>query len=170
MRGRSGLSSAETKPQGHPPSYPARAAPVNKFFVGAFLLTPAQPILMTEPSTNKAITLESISFLAGPFHLTTPHNLSDDHRTRITLVTRNVEIIAGENVPPPTVQAEDPLTNTFSLPVEFVGKIPGAGWLTQIVVRLPDELTTGGDLQVSVSFRGRRSNRGLISMLPNVTP
>lgn len=130
----------------------------------AFLLTPTQPMLMTDPNTSKALTLESISFLAGPFGLTTPRNLGSDNRTRITLVTRNVEIIAGEQIAPPVVTAEDVNHNVFVLPVEFAGKIPGAGWLTQIVVRLPDGLTTGGDLQVSVSFRGRTSNRGAITM------
>jgi probable HAF family extracellular repeat protein len=136
----------------------------------AFLLTPTEPTLLTDVSTNKVIALESISFLAGPFRLTTPHNLSTDQRTRITLLTRNVEMIAGETVAPPFVEAEDAQHNVFVLPVEFVGKIPGANWLTQIVVRLPDELTAGGNLQVSVLFRGRRSNRGEITILQNAVP
>jgi probable HAF family extracellular repeat protein len=134
----------------------------------AFLLTPTQPMLMVDPA-NKAITVESVSFLAGPFRPATPHNLSADKRTRITLLTRNVDIIAGENIPPLTVEAEDSSHNTFALPVEFAARIPGASWLTQIIVRLPDGLTTG-DLQIRVSYRGFTSNQGTITVLPNTTP
>lgn len=135
----------------------------------AFLLTPTQPILMTDANSNTAITVESVSFLAGPFHLTTPRNLGSDQRTRVTLLTRNVEVIPGENIASPSVQAEDIAHNVFSLPVEFVGKVSGAGWLTQIIVRLPDDLTTG-DLQVSVTYRGRISNRGGITVLRGSNP
>jgi hypothetical protein len=69
-----------------------------------------------------------------------------------------MEIIVGETVPPPAVQAEDAQHQLITLPVEFVGKVPGAGWLTQIVVRLPDELANAGEVQVRVSFRDRTSN------------
>jgi uncharacterized protein (TIGR03437 family) len=62
------------------------------------------------------------------------------------------------------VQAEDSLHRTISLPVEFFGKVPKAGWLTQIVVRLPDEADAAGDLQLSVSFRGRTSNKAVITV------
>lgn len=130
----------------------------------AFMLTPTTPMLMADPSTSKAFALESVSFLGGPFRLTTPHNLGSDNRTRITLVTRNLEIIPNEPVAPPVVEAEDINHNVFVLPIEYIGKVPGADWLTQIVVRLPDTLTTGADLQVSVSFRGNRSNKGAVSV------
>ncbi|HEV8369801.1 MAG TPA: hypothetical protein VGQ39_17725 [Pyrinomonadaceae bacterium] len=66
--------------------------------------------------------------------------MSSDQRTRITLVTRNIDIIAGENIAPPSVEAEDAQHRIFSLPVEHVGRVPGAGWQTQIVVRLPEDL------------------------------
>ena len=129
-----------------------------------FLLTPTQPMLLTEPNTNKAIAVQSVMFLRDPFRIMTPHNLSSDTRTRLTIIVRNMETIAGESIAPPTVQAEDSLHRSISLPVEFVGKVPKAGWLTQIVVRLPDELDGAGDLQLSVSFRGRTSNKGVINV------
>lgn len=125
----------------------------------AFMLTPTEPMLLTELNSNKAIVLESVIFLRDPFRLTTPHLLSSDTRTRLTILARNMEIIVGETVPPPpTVQAEDAQHRLITLPVEFVGKVPGAGWLTQIVVRLPDELANAGEVQVRVSFRDRTSN------------
>ena len=131
----------------------------------AFLLTPMQPTLMVDAGTGKALAFESVSFLAGPFRPTTSHNLGSDNQTRIVFVTRNVEIIPGENIPLPTVTAEDANHQTFTLPVEFAGKVPGDSWLTQIIVRLPNGISTG-DLDISITYRGFTSNRGRITVLP----
>lgn len=137
----------------------------------AFLLTPTDPILLTEASKDKAIALQSISFLPGPFSVTTAHNLSTDTRTRITLLARNMEMTDGETVSPPIVQAEDAQHRIVSLPVEFVGKVPGFTSLTQIVVRLPNELAAAGEVQVTVMFRGRTSNRAVITVAsPTLLP
>ena len=130
----------------------------------AFLLTPTQPLLMTEPNSTKAAVLESIAFLRDPFSLQTRHLLSPDRRTRLTIVARNIEIIAGENIPPPTVQAENAQHQLIDLPVEFIGKVPGATWLIQITVRLPDQLNTTGEIQLRISFRGQTSNGGSFTM------
>ena len=133
----------------------------------AFLLTPTDPMLLTEPGKDKAIALQSVAFLSGPFSVTTAHNLSTDTRTRITLLTRNLEITAGETVSPPIVQAEDAQHRIFALPVEFVGKIPGFNWLSQIVVRLPNELAAAGEVQITITFRGRTSNKAVITVASN---
>ncbi|MGH9906647.1 MAG: hypothetical protein ACRD8U_13815 [Pyrinomonadaceae bacterium] len=132
----------------------------------AFMLTPTDPLLLTESSSNKAIVLESVVFLRDPFRINTPHLLSPDTRTRLTILVRNVEIIPGETIPPLTLQTEDSQQRLINLPVEFVGKVPGAGWLTQIVVRLPDELANAGEVQVRVSFRDRTSNAATFSIAP----
>ena len=127
-----------------------------------FLLTPTQPMLLTDSNSNKAIAVQSVMFLRDPFAITTTHNLSSDTRTRLTILTRNIEMIAGETVAPPEVQSEDSLHRIISLPVEFVGRVPKASWLTQITVRLPHELDGAGEIQLSVSFRGRTSNRATV--------
>jgi probable HAF family extracellular repeat protein len=124
----------------------------------AFLLTPTQPLLMTESGSTKAIVLESIVFFRDPFTLATRHFLSPDQRTRLTILAQNIEIIPGENIPAPTVQAENAQHQLIDLPVEFIGKLPGATWLTQITVRLPDQLNTAGEIQLRISYRGRTSN------------
>jgi uncharacterized protein (TIGR03437 family) len=61
----------------------------------------------------------------------------------------------------------------YELPVEFVGTVPSfvpvlpdAPILTQIIVKLPDGITTPRDLQVSVTARGRTSNKALIAVKP----
>jgi probable HAF family extracellular repeat protein len=131
-----------------------------------FLLTPTQPMLLTQSSTNKALALQSVMFLHDPFGVstTTTRNLSSDTRTRITFVVRNMETLVGENIPPPTVQAEDSLGRVFALPVEFVSKVPGFGSFTQITASLPDEAAGRGDIQISVSFRGHTSNKAVVTI------
>jgi probable HAF family extracellular repeat protein len=128
----------------------------------AFLLTPTQPLLITEPNSTKAVVVETIWYLRDPFSLQTPVALSPDRRTRLTIVARNIEVVAGENIPAPTVQTEDAQHQLVDLPVEFIGKVPGATWLTQITVRLPDQLNTAGEIQLRISFRGQTSNAGSI--------
>lgn len=66
-------------------------------------------------------------------------------------------------VPPDSARVYAQGSN-IALPVEFVGKVPGFSWLTQIVVRLPDELDAAGDVQLTVSFRGRTSNRAVVNI------
>jgi uncharacterized protein (TIGR03437 family) len=61
------------------------------------------------------------------------------------------------------VLAENAQHQVFSLPVEYFGSVPGAGWLTQIVVRLPENIAPG-DLQITVSFRGRASRPGFLTI------
>jgi len=132
----------------------------------AFLLTPTQPLLITEANSNRALVLESIWYLRDPFGLQSPVALGPDRRTRLTIVARNIEVVAGENISPPAVQAENALHPLVDLPVEFIGKIPSANWLTQITVRLPDQLNGAGDIQLRISFRGQTSNPGSITIAP----
>jgi len=134
----------------------------------AFLLTPTLPMLMAEPNATKAIAVQSVVFLRDPFAIRTALNLGSDTRTRLTILARNIETTAGETTAPLTVIAETAQDRNIDLPVEFVGKVPGASWLTQIVVRLPDELDAAGEVQLTVSFRGRTSNRASINILPAV--
>jgi probable HAF family extracellular repeat protein len=136
----------------------------------AFLLTPTVPLLVTEPNSNKAIALDSVTLVRDPFPVVTTNNFSQDQRTRILLFARDVVLAPGETASVLTVQAEDAQHGIHSLPVEFVGAVPQFGTPTQIVVRLPDELSAGGDFQVSIALRGVTSNKGVVSIKPGGTP
>jgi uncharacterized delta-60 repeat protein len=133
---------------------------------GAFVLAryltvaPAEPVLQIEAGSNHAIALDSVTFQRDPFSIVDDSNLSPDHRTRIILFAGNLTLGSGQNFAAVTVQAEDS-AGVHNLPVEFVGKVPGFDWLTQIVVKLPDSLAKGNAL-VSVTFDGKTSNKGVI--------
>jgi uncharacterized protein (TIGR03437 family) len=71
----------------------------------------------------------------------------------------NFELLPGEDASNITVKAQ----NT-TLVVESVRQVPGSEWMTQLVVKLPDELEGAGDVQVSVSLHGVTSNKALITI------
>ena len=123
------------------------------------LLNDAPPMLLAEESGDNAIALQSVSMLRGPFPLTTPFNLSPDQQTRIMLIADNLAVLPGENQSAVTAIAQDNQLNTYPLTVEFLGKVPGFGRLTQIVAKLPSNLPPGQELQVKVTVRGKTSNR-----------
>jgi hypothetical protein len=117
------------------------------------------PTLLSEQTSSAAIALDSVTFVRDPFSLRTTHNFSSNQRTRISLFALNVELLPSENISIVSAQAEDQQHRIFSLPVEFVGKVPNLDWLTQINLLLPEEISAGGDLSVSISLRGLPSNK-----------
>ncbi|HEX8071923.1 MAG TPA: hypothetical protein VF546_18390 [Pyrinomonadaceae bacterium] len=137
----------------------------------AFLLAPAgQPALLVEPGTTQAVALDSVTLMRGPFPFTTARNFSADQRTRLALFAANLVLAAGEGAQAVSVQALDAQHRAFALPVEFVGPVPRLDGLTQIVVRLPDELAAGGDLQLAVTLHGVTSTRATLTIRPPAAP
>lgn len=122
----------------------------------------AAPTLLTEENTNRAVAIDSVTFVRDPFPLTTVNNFSLDQRTRVTLFAVGLELMPGEDVSVVTAQIEDAEHRIYPLTVEYVGKIPGFDWLTQVNVRLPDGLANAGDMWVSISLRGAVSNKAVI--------
>jgi uncharacterized protein (TIGR03437 family) len=117
------------------------------------------PVLLTEADTDRAIALESVTELRDPFSLATLNNFSLDQRTRLMLFARNGQLLTGESAASVTARAEDAQLITYPLTVEFVGIVPGFDWLTQIVVRLPDNLPANQEFLVSITLRGKTSNK-----------
>ena len=127
----------------------------------AFLLTPlGAPAIETDKDSQRAIAFDSVTLRRDPFPLSTEHNFSADRRTRVLLVARGVELAPGEDASAVAVSAEDAQHRTFTLPVESVRPLRGFEWLTQIVVRLPDQLA--GEIQISFTLRGVQSNKATL--------
>jgi hypothetical protein len=80
-----------------------------------------------------------------------------------------LDLLPGENASAVTAQARDSQSKTFSLSVEFVGKIPNLD-LTQVIVKLPDVLAQAGDVWISVTLRGQTSNEVLFSIEVQTQP
>jgi glucose/arabinose dehydrogenase len=118
-----------------------------------------EPALISEPNTDSAVALDSVTLVRDPFALVNPFNFSSDQRTRLMLFGMNLDLLPGENSSAVTARLEDASQNVFPLTVEFVGKVPGFTWLTEIVVRLPDNTPVNQTLNVSVTLRGKTSNK-----------
>src|SRR6185503_5295773 len=139
--------------RGSPPTEPG----------AVFRVQAAAPLLITEEDSDIAVTLDSVSMVRDPFSLTSPFLIST-HRTRLMLFGVNLDLLPSENAAAVTARAEDELQNIFPLTVEFVGKVPGFDWLTEIVVRLPDNAPANQAIFVSVTLRGQTSNKVRIRM------
>ena len=128
---------------------------------------PPAPVLITEAGSERAVALDSVTLVRDPFPLATAHNFSPDRRTRLMLFARNVELRPGESASVVTAEVEDSARGVFPAAVEYVGKVSGFEWLTQVVVRLPDGVGSAGDVRVSISLRGTASNRVLVGVRPS---
>jgi uncharacterized repeat protein (TIGR01451 family) len=140
---------------------------VNNFTVTNVAVLPTSaPFLFTEENTARAVALDSVNMMRDPMALSVPNNFSIDRRTRVALFAANVNLLPGESLSVLTAQAEDSELKVYPMAVEYAGKVAGFNWLTQIVVRLPENLPAGTDVRVSISFRGVVSNKVLLGLKP----
>lgn len=128
------------------------------------------PVLATVQNSQRAIALDSVTFIRDPFPLINQNYFGTDKRARIAIFTTNLILTPGLQV---TVEAVDAQQVVHQLPVEFIGNVPGFTGvgpnppiLTQIIVRLPEGITNAGDLQARLTARGRTSNSVLIGVTP----
>lgn len=122
------------------------------------------PMLISETSSDSAVAFDSVTFVRDPLPLTNIFNFSADQRTRLMLFAMNIDLLPGENSSAVTARAEDAALNVYPLTVEFIGKVPGFDWLTQIVVRLPDNTPAGQPLLISATLRGKTTNKVRVRM------
>lgn len=91
-------------------------------------------------------------------------SVSADGRTRLSLFVLNLDLQPGENTSSVTARLEDGSFKTYPLTVETVARVPGFDWVTQVIVRLPDDTPNTQTLFVSVTLRGQTSNKARIRM------
>jgi glucose/arabinose dehydrogenase len=125
---------------------------------------PPPPIIQIEENTDHAIAFDSITMLRDPFPLTNIFNFNTDNRTRVMLFAVNLDLLPNEDSSAVMARAEDSQMNLYPLTVEFAGKVPDFNWLTQVIVRLPDNLPAGQDVLVSVTWHARTSNKARITI------
>ena len=128
--------------------------------------TPA-PRLLTEEETQRAIALESPTLLRDSFPVIATHNLSQDRRTRVILFATDLELRQGDSISAITAQAEDAQQRIYPMVVEYVGGVPNFDRLTQVVVKMPEEIEGAGDIWVSISVRDVVSNKVRVSIKPS---
>ena len=136
--------------------------------------TPA-PVLLTEENSSRAIALDSVTRVRDPLPVVALNNFQQgrDPRTRVALFGRNIDLNPGENASAVTVTARDSRSRIFSWKAEFVGPVPNLpnqDKITQVNVRLPDELAQAGDVMISISLHGQTSNEVLFNVQVQTEP
>ena len=119
---------------------------------------PPVPQLLVTTDTARAVALDSVTTDSEPFHVLSSHNFATDGHTRITLFLVGLALEPADAAFV-TVQAEDTQQHVFDLPVEGTASVKNLSWISQVTVRLPDTLTAAGNLNVSVTVRGKVSNK-----------
>lgn len=106
-------------------------------------------IFVEEGATNKAVALDSVTQVRGPFSILNSHNFSADSHTRVMLFTSNLRLTQ------PDAATLSVRANGILLTVEQVGMVSGVQGLdaSYIIVRLPDGLPSGS-LPLTVTLHG----------------
>ena len=125
------------------------------------------PTLLTEENTQNAAAVNAQTFTRDPFPFYTRGFFSDDERTYLMFFATNTDLMAGESTSTVTILAEDELGLKFQMPVESVRRVPNVDGLTQIVVRIPNELIGARNVGVSFNLRGASSNKAAIKVISN---
>jgi hypothetical protein len=123
-------------------------------------------ILLTQPNTERAAAVDSTLFTRDVFPIANTVNFSSDNTTRIAVLAIGLKLSAGETASAVTATAEDSQGTVRPLTVEFVGKVPNFAWLTQVVLKLSDQLTVAQDVKVRISLHGSTSNAVLVGVKP----
>ncbi|HEY0728246.1 MAG TPA: hypothetical protein VGD38_09270, partial [Pyrinomonadaceae bacterium] len=116
--------------------------------------------------SNRAVALHSTQFTRDPFPISSPFNPGSDKRTRVVLFCTNLNLQPGESISAVTAKAVSSFGGVYNLPVEYVGKVSGLSWLSNVVVRLPDDPALAGNVSVAVALRGVGSNSVTIAISP----
>jgi beta-glucanase (GH16 family) len=124
------------------------------------------PVLFTDEGSNRALALDSVTFKRDPFSVNNLYNFSADQRTRLMLLSANLDLQPGDGPAIVAAQADDGKGNTYLLTIEWVGRLPNFDWITVVVAKLPDELANTNQALVSVTAHNQSSNQVLVSISP----
>jgi len=144
-----------------PGGFPISGA-INQDFTGLTLPFPilifAQPpILLTEDGTLNALTLDSVLQTRDPVALSNNAYFGADKRTRLQLYVVDLDLFSGETLSIISASARDAQQVSHALTIEDLRKVPGVPWMSQLTLRLPNEVVSPGDAFVSVTARGQQS-------------
>ena len=117
------------------------------------------PRLLTRVNTNRAIALESVTFVTEPFPIAQTIQFGPDNRTRVLLFAENLGLLPGEDAGAVTAEAEDANSVRHPLAVEHVDQVAGFVWMRSLVIRLNDNLSNAGDVLIGINVHGHASNR-----------
>ena len=126
-------------------------------------------LLLNQTSSSRGLAVDSVFHTHETFAINTGDLpfYSSDHRMRIVVFAIGLKLAQGETASAVTATAEDSVGTIRPLTVEFVGAVPNNNlWLTQVVLKLNDQITTPGDQKIRISLHGQISNAVLVAVTP----
>jgi hypothetical protein len=127
------------------------------------------PVIMTEPNSDFAVALESVSHQRDPFPKLTDNNLSSDSRTRASIFVANLDLPPGEFLADGDLRVNAKSASgqsIFGADVEFASSVEDLTKFHQLVVKLPDDPGVIGDYLLTLYFLGSSSNTARITIFP----
>jgi hypothetical protein len=115
--------------------------------------------LLSDPASTRAIALDSVTRAREPFAPESEIAWAADRRTRVTLFAMSLKLQPGEDASAVTAFAEDASGRRYNLKTEYVGDASGAAEVSELILRLSDDLGDVGDVLVWISHGGVASNR-----------
>jgi hypothetical protein len=115
-------------------------------------------ILLTQTGSQRAVALDSVFFTMETFPIVNTLNFSSDNRTRIMVFAIGLKLSAGETASAVTATAEDAVGTLRPLTVEFVGTPANFEWLSQVNLKLNDQIPVPADAKIRISLHGQTSN------------
>jgi murein DD-endopeptidase MepM/ murein hydrolase activator NlpD len=124
------------------------------------------PLILAEDDSDRAASLDSVTWERDPYTPSTSNPIVPDGIRRATILISNLELPAGEPLMngDVVILAEDSDLQSHLVNIDYMGKIPGQNWLTQLNLKLPSASNIVGDLWLRVNFLGTLSNRVRITL------
>jgi hypothetical protein len=123
--------------------------------------------LLNQQGSQRGVALDSVFLTTETFPIVTDRVIfSTDGRMRIAVFAVGLKLAPAEPISAVTATAEDSVGTVRPLTVESVRTIPGFDWLTQVVVKLNDQITPAQDVKVRISLHGATSNAVNVAVKP----
>ncbi len=113
--------------------------------------------LLNQTGSSRAAAFDSVTFVAETLPIITERNFSSDQRARLMVFAIGTKLPDGEQASLVTASAEDSTGTVRPLTVESARKVPNFPWLSQVVVKLTDQIVPG-DVKIRISRNGQTSN------------
>lgn len=118
---------------------------------------PTTPTLISAEDPTRALALDAVLLTPEPFRLNYEYPWSADTRTRLVLFVTSIDLGTTGNSPDVKVELEDSSGQVYPLTVEYAARVTGLDSINRIIVRLHDDLTDVGDMQLRVTYKGLTS-------------
>jgi hypothetical protein len=124
-------------------------------------------LLLLNQTNNRGVALDPVFWTAETFPIVIDRvMMGSDQRMRVCVFAIGLKLAAGETASAVTASAEDSGGTVRPLTVEFVDKVPNFDWLTQVVLKLNDQITPAQDIKIRITLHGVTSNAILVAVKP----